>query len=289
MYFERKYKIAVWAVSISVAVSLLLIPILQEIYVPAEPYMIPLSKKVNNIMALGLIIALLFPAVVEYNNYKWCRQVDRNIPKLLRDLAEAVKSGVTLPRALEDASKRDYGPVSKELEHAISMFILEASWEEALMSFARRLRRPSALRLATILIEAYQTGGKMIEVLETSVNLFSSLNEYKEERYSEVKPYTMTIYMATLVFLVIAYIVLHQFLVPLYEASLSVTAGTSSILHGVLDINYYVSILFWASILESVFGGLVAGKISDGTLSAGLRHSVVLSIITLAFFNLLSV
>ncbi len=289
MYFKRKYQVAVWTVSISVGVLILLLPILQGIYVPTGPYIIPLSKKVNNTMALGLIITFFFPAIVEYNNYRWGRQVDKNIPKLLRDLTEAVKSGVTLPRAFEDASTRDYGPISKELEHAISMFILETSWEDALTSFARRLRRPSALRLATILIEAYQTGGKMIEVLESSVSLFSSLDEYREERYSEVKPYTMIIYMATLVFLVIAYIVLHQFLAPLYETSLSVTTEASSMLRGILDINYYVSILFWASILESIFGGLVAGKIGDGTLSTGLRHSVVLSIVTLAFFNLSSI
>ncbi|NIO36989.1 hypothetical protein GTO27_04725, partial [Candidatus Bathyarchaeota archaeon] len=102
------------------------------------------------------------------------------------------RSGVTLPKALEEASKRDYGPLSKELEHCISMFILGASWEGSLMSLAHRLRRPSALRFSTILIEAHQTGGKMIEVLDTSVNLFSSLDEYKEEQYSNMKPYIMT-------------------------------------------------------------------------------------------------
>ena len=116
-------------------------------------------------MAFGLVIAFSFPAIVEFNNNRWGRQVDRNIPRLLRDVTEAVRSGVTLPRALEEASQRDYGPISKELERAASMFILGASWEESLMSLAKRLRRPSALRLSTILIEAHQTGGKIIEVL----------------------------------------------------------------------------------------------------------------------------
>jgi len=289
MYFKPKYRKAVWAVSGSIGLSIMLIPILLGLYTPQGPYLIPLSQKVNNTMAFGLIIAFTFPAIVEFNNYRWGRQVDKNIPRLLRDVAEAIRSGVTLPRALEEASQRDYGPLSKELEHAISMFILGASWEDSLMSLAQRLIRPGALRLSTILIEAHQTGGKMIEVLDTSVDLFSSLDEYREEQYSNMRPYMMTIYMATVIFLIIAYVVLHQFLTPLYAASTGATVAESGLLAGVLDINYYTSILFWASIIESIFGGLIAGKIGDGTLSAGLRHSVILTVLTLVFFNVLSV
>lgn len=289
MYFKQKYRIAVWAVSGSVGLSIMLIPILLGLYTPQGPYLIPLSQKVNNTMALGLVITFIFPAIVEFNNYKWGRQVDRNIPRFLRDVTEAVRSGVTLPRALEEASKRDYGPLSKELEHTVSMFILGASWEDSLMSLAQRLRRPSALRLSTILIEAHQTGGKMIEVLDTSGNLFSSLDEYREEQYSNMRPYMMTIYMATIIFLVIAYVVLHQFLTPLSAASAGATIQEAGFLAGVLDINYYNSLLFWASIIESIFGGLIAGKIGDRTLSAGLRHSAILCIITLLFFNISSV
>ena len=290
MYFKPKYRIIVWAGSGLIALIIMLVPILLGSYTPQPPYLIPLSQSVNNTIAFGLVIMFTFPAIIEFNNYRWSRQVDRNIPRLLRDITEAVRSGITLPRALEDASQRDYGPLSEELEQAISMFILGASWEDSLMFLAQRLKRPSALRLATILTEAHQTGGKTIEVLNASVDLFSSLDEYREERYGNMKPYIMTIYMAMIIFLIIAYVVLHQFLAPLCETSISATSGTaignSGLLEGVLNINYYSSILFWASIMESIFGGLIAGKIGDRTLSAGLRHSVILTIMTLVFFNL---
>lgn len=289
MYFKQKYRIAIWAVSGSVGISVMFVPILLGLYTPQTPYLIPLIQKVNNTIAFGLVIAFTFPAIVEFNNFRWSRQVDKNIPRLLRDVTEAVRSGVTLPKALEEASKRDYGPLSKELEHCISMFILGASWEDSLMSLAHRLRRPSALRLSTILIEAHQTGGKMIEVLDTSVNLFSSLEEYKEEQYNNMKPYIMTIYMAIIIFLTITYVILHQFLGPLYETSTIEAVKETGLLKGVLDINYYTAILFWASIIESIFGGLIAGKIGDRTLFSGLRHSVILIVATLVFFNIPSI
>jgi flagellar protein FlaJ len=285
MYLERKYSIAVYAVSGGVALTIVLVLVVFGFYAPQGPSFIPLSQRVNNAIALAVLIALGFPAVVEFNNFRWKRAVDRNIPRLLRDVTESVRSGLTLPRALEEASQRDYGPISGELERAVSMFILGARFEDSLMLLAERLKRPTALRLCTVLVEAHQTGGKLLEVLSTSVVLFSSLEEYREEQYTNMKPYMMTVYMATLTFLVVAYILLHQFLAPLQASSAGVGAKGSGLLAGVLDINYYASLLFWASILESIFGGLVIGKIVDRNLPAGLQHSVILVAVTLAFFN----
>lgn len=286
MYFEKKYRIAVWAVSGSVGLAVMLVPIISGLYVPQNPYLVPLSQQINNAMAFGLMIAFAPPSMVEFSNYRRGKQVDRNLPRLLRDITEAVRSGLALPRAVEEASQRDYGPVSKELERAVSMFILGASWEESLMSLAQHLRRPSALRLSTILIEAHQTGGRIIEVLKASVNLFSSLEEYREEQFSNMRPYVVTVYMAAIIFLAISHVILYQFLSPLYQASTGAALDEPGLLTGVLNINYYTSILFWASIIESIFGGLIAGKMGHKSLSAGLLHSVILLVVTLTFFNI---
>lgn len=288
MYIERRYRVAVWAVSVSVGLSIVLVLVLFGLYVPSEPYFIPLSQRVNNAIALSIMIVFGFPAVIEFNNYSWKKQVERNVPRLLRDVTESVRSGMTLPRALEEASQRDYGPVSKELERAVSMFVLGAKFEDSLTFLAERLRRPVALKMCTVLVEAQQTGGKLLEVLSTSVDLFSSLNAYKEEQYTNMKPYMMTIYMATLTFLIIAFIMLNQFLAPLSAARKGATVTQSGLLAGVYDINYYASLLFWGSLLESIFGGLVVGKIVDRDIAAGLRHSLILIVITLVFFNISS-
>jgi pilus assembly protein TadC len=286
MYFNQKLKNAVWAVSLTVGLIIILIPIVTGLYLPEAPYLIPLSQRTNNVFALGLLIAFAFPALVEFNNFTWDRQVDKNIPKLLRDITETVRSGMTLPKAIEEASQRNYGPISAELEHTISMFNMGASFEDSIMSLAQRLRRPTALRFCTILVEAHQTGGKLIDVLNASVSLFSSLEENKEEQYTNMKPYMMTMYMTTMIFLVMSYIMLHQFLGPMYATSTNASTETSGLLTGVLDINYYTSLLFWASLIESIFAGLILGKIVDRVLPAGLRHSVILAVITLVFFNI---
>jgi len=132
VYFDRRYRIAVWAVSFSVFFVLLSLLIIQRVYVPTSPYFIPIDQRLNNSIILGLIVALVFPAIVETNNIRWLRQVDENTPRLLMDVTEAVRSGMPLIQALEDASTRDYGPISQPLAKAMVKFRMTSDLESAL-------------------------------------------------------------------------------------------------------------------------------------------------------------
>ncbi len=289
MYFNRRYKIAVYSISITLVIVLFVLILLQGVYVPSKPYFIPIDQKLNNALVLGLILALTPPAILEFNNSRWMHGVDKNIPRLLRDVTESVRSGVPLIAALEDASSRDYGPVSKPLESAMVKFNLTSNLEGALTGLGDRLIRPVAKRMSIILLEAYETGGRIIDVLNTSVNLFTSLHEYREERDTQMRPYILIVYLSSLVFLVISWVILIQFLAPLSQSQADPLVVQSGLLKNVLDIHYYKSILFWAAVMEALFGGIVAGKIRGGRISAGLIHSVLLLIITITFFNSFSV
>ena len=289
MYFDRRARLLIWASSISVAVVLYILFYLLGVLRPTEVYLIPLEQRVNNSIALTLLVAILPPSIVEFNNIRWLRSVDRNIPLLLRDLAEAVRSGETLVRALEEAAKRNYGPVSRYLEKAMVRLSLTSDLEASLRWMGEKLVRPSAMRMATILIEASESGGKIIDILEAAVSLFNQIAEYRDEREAQTRPYLLLAYMGSIVFMVISYVILLQFLAPLSTAAETPEMMGAPIIQNVLDISYYKAILFWASVMESIFGGLIAGKISGGRLTAGLIHSSILLAVTIAFFNVFTV
>jgi len=289
VYFDRRARLLIWASSISVAVVLYILFYLLGVLRPTEVYLIPLEQRVNNSIALTLLVAILPPSIVEFNNIRWLRSVDRNIPLLLRDLAEAVRSGETLVRALEEAAKRNYGPVSRYLEKAMVRLSLTSDLEASLRWMGEKLVRPSAMRMATILIEASKSGGKIVDILEAAVSLFNQIAEYRDEREAQTRPYLLLAYMGSIVFMVISYVILLQFLAPLSTAAETPEMMGAPIIQNVLDISYYKAILFWASVMESIFGGLIAGKISGGRLTAGLIHSSILLAVTIAFFNVFTV
>ena len=286
MYFKPRYKQAVWIVSLTVAAVIFSLLILQGKYWPTYPYIIPLNMQVNYAFLLFILVAITPPAIIEMNNNRWLTQVDRNIPRLLMDVTESIRSGMPLMRALEVATKRDYGSINESLEKAVVNFNLTSDLDGSLIWFGESLIRPSGKRMATILIEAYNAGGKMMEVLETSISMFTSIDEYREERQSLISPYVLLVYVSTLVFLFIGWVIITQFLTPMAKTGLNTPGGTN-IIGGMLSIDYYKAIIFWAAIVEGLIGGLVAGKITTARLSGGLIHSVLLLSITYGFYIML--
>lgn len=279
MRFTVLQRLAVWSTSLLVMAAGFLLLFLSGRYVPRLPYIVPLDAEVNTLMGLSILLGLLSPCVMEYLNMKWRRQIESNIPPFLSALSEYVRSGATLPRGIEEVSKRNYGPLTKELKDVVNGIVFGETLDSSLMQMAQRNGLPQVMRMSTILIEARRSGGRIIDVLEGSTALFSDLDNFKRQRYAQMKPYSLLVYMAVGTFLLVSYVVLTQFLAPLCAAS-----SGSSFLQGVLDYGYYRSILFWASVMQSLFGGLLAGKMSEGSLLAGTRHSVLLLAVTIMFF-----
>jgi len=202
------------------------------------------------------------------------------------DVTESVRSGMPMIRALEEASQRDYGPISKNLEIAVVNFNLTSDFDGSMKWFGESLIQPSGKRMATILTEAQKSGGKMIDVLETSINMFTSLDAYRQEKESQISPYILLVYVSSLIFLFIGWVVISQFLQPMTKTNIN-TPGIPNLVGGMLSIDYYKSIIFYAAVVEGLIGGLVAGKIANSRIFSGLIHSALLISITYLFYIVL--
>ena len=289
MFFEKKYVTAAWGVSITLFIVLTTLFFIQGIYIPTPPYFIPISQRVNNSIALSIIVTLLIPAILEENNIRWLMKVEENTPRVLLDITESVRSGIPLLDSIEDSAHRNYGPISTELKKSMIRFRMTSDLKRSLDSLGVNLIRPIVKRMNTILLEANEMGGQIIDVLDASVLLFTDIAEYQDQRRTQLKPYVFIVYFGLFIFLAIGYVILVKFLGPLsYMAMDPMIAGTG-ILENLQQIYYYKSILFWAAIMQSLFGGLVAGKISEGYISAGLKHIILLMLITIIFFNAFNV
>jgi flagellar protein FlaJ len=287
IYIKRREKLMVFGVSLLLATSIFILVFLRGGYTPEGPYWIPLNQSINNLMVLAIFIAILPVSIIEYFNNQWLKAVDKYVPRLLMDITESIRSGLSLANALEVAATRDYGPITEPLEEAVVHMKMTADLESSLKMLGERLKRPNAKRMVTILLETNETGGKMLDVLETSIDMFTFIDEYREERNSQIGPYVILVYVGTLIFLIISWTVVMQFIGPIVEASQDPNVQQAGMLRNVLSVEYYKSILFWASTLQGVFGGLVAGKIIYDRISGGLIHAVILIVLTLSFFNLI--
>lgn len=287
MYVEKKLKYMISLSSIIIALIFLSLLFYFGSFFPRPPYWIPLSIEVNNVIVYSIILAMLPPATIEFLNNRWLNGVEKNVPRFLQDVTEEVKSGEPLINALEVNALTDYGPISPLLKDTLVRFNLTSNFEDAMNWFGVNLIKPVGSQLASILLESYETGGEIINVLINSVELFKTIENDRVHRKSQTRPYLFIVYTGLVIFLLISYVLLNQFLIHFQftnEVSGLSQAGINLVS---INLDYYASILYWAAIIESIVGGFVVGKMIEGKVSAGLIHSILMMMITIFFYNFL--
>ncbi|MEM2843629.1 MAG: type II secretion system F family protein [Candidatus Bathyarchaeia archaeon] len=275
--FEKKI---VWITSAVIGVSLIITAILSIFY-----FKIKLIFRPDELMFIAMIVALFPPAIVNFLDARWRNDIDNNIPKMLKELAEAGRTGVTLIRALEFASERRYGALSKELKRIVNQISWGSSLEEALKSFSDRAETKLAKRTAVLLTEIHKVGGEIQEVLETVSKHINELQTIERERQSQIKPYIAIVYIAFFVFLLIDILLIRSFFWELTSLQETLQSAGGFFMGGAINLTQVETILFHLSLIEGFYGGLVAGKMGEGSIGAGLKHSVILMVIGfIAFF-----
>jgi len=266
---SKKDRRIVWGVSAGIGVALAATAIAAQFL-----FTLPLIFETDQLIFISLILAIFPPAMVEYLDARWKLSADKNIPEFLRELAEAGRTGVTLTRAIDLASKRKYGPLSTELERVTVKLSWGGKLEEALNDFAERIDTRLARRTTVLITEIYRSGGEIRDVLEIVSKHAGELESIEEERRSQLKMYVAIIYVAFFVFLFIDSILLKTIFAQM--ASLKETTRAQGGLFSIGDIESIQRMMFHMCIVEGLFGGLVAGKMGEGSIGAGLKHSVIL-------------
>jgi flagellar protein FlaJ len=243
----------------------------------------------DQMLVIALMITLFPPAVIEFMNLQWERGIDKNIPRLLREIAESGQTGLTLTRAIEVSSERDYGPLTKELKQLVVQLSWGSSLEDALRSFAIRAKTKLAQRTAELIIEVARSGGDTQAVMEQVNRHIGELQSIDRERYAAMRPYSAVVYIAFGVFLFTDIMLIKSFftqIVALQAKVMATSGGGGSVFAGAgsVDVNFLKQALFHAVIIQAVFGGLIAGKMSEGRLGAGLKHTLILLLIALVAF-----
>ncbi len=230
---------------------------------------------------------LLIPALAYKSDQKWRDDIDDHIPSLLREISDAQKTGLPLPRAILEASKHQYGALTPELKKMASKISWGIPFSATLRSLTETADTPLMKRTSLLILEAERSGGAIEEVFESAHKHVSEVLGLKRERLGAMKPYTWIIYASFIVFALVMIILLYSFFqtlaVQMVDAVRSQEDPTTALPFNVAGLQL---IFFHLMVIEAVFAGLIAGKMGDGNAKIGLRHSCILLVICYAFFKI---
>lgn len=223
---------------------------------------------VNDYIFFALVITTFPLVIIEYLDSRWKKAVDERLPDLFRTIVQAQQTGMTLSQSLEEAAKRDYGELTPELKKMVNQMSWSFSFEQAFKEFGRRVNTSLIQRTLPMFLEAAHGGGRVEKVFAPMGKFIQTTLTLEKERKSQNRPYLAIIYAAFYVFLLTVVLLFKTFFI---EMESSLIAGVS-----VMTAGEMWEIFFHMSLIQAFFGGLVAGKMSNGTIMAGLKHSIIL-------------
>jgi flagellar protein FlaJ len=239
---------------------------------------------------LSGILAIIPPAAYLYTEQKRVRKADDEFPVLLRDLAQAKRAGLTLIDAFSLTAEGNYGVLTKGLKTLAAQLTWGVPFENALQMFAKRYPTRIIKRSVKIIIEGYQVGGDIGEILKVAATDVLELRTLEKKRGSDMGQYVIICYCTFFVFLGVLLVLYHTFIPMMVQASEKV-AGTGMVgaFSARVDAETMKMLFFHCGIVQGVCSGLVAGKLGEGKIIAGLKHVTFLALVTFLFFAILKV
>lgn len=238
------------------------------------------SYQFHGVVGFALAFALLMPALIVHWETWRKKRIDEALPRLLDDIGESYESGMTLLQALEECTKRNYGPITGELKKLTAQLSWGVEFEETFKSFAARINTALTTRVTVLIIESVRLGGDLKTTFNSTAKFVRQIIALRKERESQLRTYLMIIYASSLIFLMIIVILYQSFFLPM-------AAQQTRFLQMQMSLGDYKGLLFDLAIVEAFFGGLTAGKLSQGITLAGLKHSVILIFIVTVVLLLL--
>jgi len=221
-------------------------------------------------LALGLFISTAPAAVVHGRLSSKKTSTEQGMNSFLRDLTEVRKTGLSPEKCIESLSHREYGVFSKELRKISS----EISWgiplKKVMMDFISRTRSWMTQIVMFLLVETVDVGGGTIEMIESLARFNNLTQEVEKEKKSSTRPYIMMPYFAALL------------LVITTSLMLGFTTGTIGVAGAAPPpgMDWIRQVFMTSSIFYSYMVGIVAGKISEESISAGFKHAAILVVIS---------
>lgn len=222
----------------------------------------------------------------EYIHYRRIYKIDTIFPDFVRDLAASRRAGMTFTNAILFTSKGNYGLLTEEIKKIAQQISWGSSVEEALMSFAKRINTVPVLRTISLIIEASRSGGNVADVLDVAANDAREIKHLEAERRANMASYVVVIYVSMFVFEAIIAILAGVFIPTLtgQEAQgLSVAVGGA----GRISQDAIVQVFYFATIVQSIGTGLVAGIFEDGHMQSSVKHIFIMTLVTWIVFKLL--
>lgn len=240
-------------------------------------YFIGFSEIYNDIETYTLILMLLLLAPISiFFEIKRIRdkRIRKGFPDFLRILEGLNKTGMTLKKTFLEVSDMS-GIIGKKLKMVKRGIQWNFNLNNLLKRFSNALNEKEITRSIIIMLEGTRAHGNISEVLRVTKNDSTKRKELFESRKMNIQPYIILVWVSFLIFLGTAFIFRESFLGSIPTSEMA--TGEFGFSLGQMEL--ISDIITHSSMIMGFISGIIAGELSEGTILAGLKHSIFMVII----------
>ena len=171
--------------------------------------------------------------------------------------------------------------MSPHIDKLANQISLGIPLNAALVVFSKDVNNKNISRALTLIGQAERAGGNIGEILEAVAKAVNMSDKLKKERKATISTLVVQGYIIFIVFMIII-LIMQFYIVPMISgisglSSIGIGGGTVS--GGSIEAEDISSAFLYLLLIQGFFSGLVIGKLSEGNMKAGVKHSFALVLI----------
>jgi len=250
------------------------------------------------VIAIAVTVAWLPFWLDVFAENKRQKDLETRFPDFVRNLTGAIKSGMPASQAVIQVADTDYSALTPFVKKFSNQLEWAIPFHKAFINFGKETENPVIRRAIATMIQAEQAGGNIEDVLTAITNSLIEIKRIKEERKSSIHAQIMQSYIIYFVFLGIM-VLIQNLLIPymsgfgsVQDTGLAITGQAAGGLDLDASIDFSSPVIFikslatWVvslkgvflllALIQGFFAGIVLGKLAEGDLAPGLKHSLIM-------------
>jgi len=231
------------------------------------------------IIGMG-VLAAAFPFVFSVIYEERVRvEKEEMFLEFARNLVESVKTGTSISKSIINARDKPYGVLSENVRKLANQISMGIPLNVALNVFSKDVDNNTISRALTLIGQAEKAGGNISEILESVADAVNMSDRLKKERRAAISNLVVQGYIIFFIFMVIV-LVMQFKLVPILSGISNLGILGSSAPKSVSGVSpeEVAGSFFYLLLVQGFFSGLMIGKLSEGNIKAGIRHSFFLTL-----------
>jgi flagellar protein FlaJ len=204
-------------------------------------------------------------------------------PVFLRDFVETIRGGMPVPQAIKALTRNDY----KIMNPYVKKMAAQMDWgipvEKVFLKFSEAAKSNLVGRIISSVIESHRFGGNLADTFEALSRTSFEVEKLRAERRLYLSSQMLTGYIIFFVFLAVI-IGLGKFIIPtMTEGAAGMSLTSQPIQASAAE---FKDIFRNLIIIQGLFAGLTVGKMAEGALIGGIKHSLIMILVGLVVFTI---